>query len=85
MAISDAGLLTGLDNPLLLGRGTGAGLELSSTAVPGKTYFLQVCTNLQPPLVWLTTQTNVADTSGVVRFTETNPPGPGRFFRLTGQ
>lgn len=64
----------------------GGGIAFNGTgAVPGSTYFLQAATNLQPPIQWTTLQTNVADSNGVISFSETNAPTPVRYYRLSAQ
>jgi hypothetical protein len=82
MVISTDGILTPPGAPLLAERNLAGGLDLSCVGVPENTYLLQSCTNLQPPVQWITVQTNVPGADGVIRFAETNTPLPSRFYRL---
>jgi hypothetical protein len=58
-------------------------VRLNAAGVAGDTYWLQAATSLNPPAVWVTVATNVADATGVVQFSDTNLSGTaGRFYRL---
>ncbi len=80
---SDSATLTVLPAPRLSARPTPGGVQLNAAGVAGGTYWVQAATNLGPPTVWVTVATNVADASGVVRFSDTNLSAGGRrFYRL---
>jgi hypothetical protein len=85
MPISPNGVL-GVSAPQLsVAPHSGGGWDLTGTGIAGNTYLLQMTTDISPVGQWITVQTNVADPSGVVRFSETNGPEPMRFYRLLGQ
>jgi hypothetical protein len=58
-------------------------LQFTSVAVPGGTYWIQMATNLTPPVQWTSIATNVADVAGLVQFSLAKETGAvARFFRL---
>ncbi len=85
MAISSNGILGIPTTQLSIAPHAGGGLDLNGNGIAGNTYLLQWTTNLKSDGLWLTVQTNVADTNGIVRFAETNLSQPVRFYRLLGQ
>ena len=80
--ISASGNLVSANAPTLTAQPVSGGLEFSCAGVPGNTYLLQACTSLFPPAQWVTIQTNVADASGLIGFSETNTAPPSRFYRV---
>ena len=44
-------------------------------------YVVQTATNLAPPVIWTSVQTNMIDVTGQIRFVDTNR-GPAQFYRL---
>jgi len=59
------------------------GFQFSGFGVSGDSYWVQVVTNLNPPIVWVTLATNVAGANGLVQFTDTNTAAQSkRFYRL---
>jgi len=59
------------------------GIQVSCFAAPGDLYWLQVATNLSPPVTWITIATNLADSRGLVSYLEPlGSLGPRRYYRL---
>lgn len=58
--------------PVLSLQTVSTGLQLTGHGVPGDIYWIQIATNLNPPVLWLTLATNAADLSGLVLFVDTN-------------
>ena len=82
LAISPGGVFALPGGAKLVGKNLTGGIDLTSTGITGKTYFLQACSSLQPPVQWITIETNVADADGVVHFSQTNITSARRFFRV---
>jgi hypothetical protein len=58
-------------------------LQFSSMAVPGSSYWLQMASNMNPPVQWASIATNVADLYGMVQFSLAKETGAkARFFRM---
>ena len=85
MGIAPNGILASSSLQLSIAPHAGGGLDLTGSGIAGNTYLLQICTNFQAPIQWLTINTNVADVNGVIPFFDTNSPAPVRFYRLLGQ
>jgi len=85
MGIAPNGTLASPSVQLSIAPHAGGGLDLTGSGIAGNTYLLQMCTNFQAPVQWLTINTNVADLNGVIQFFDTNGSAPVRFYRLLGQ
>lgn len=78
---TDERLTPSLPNLAVLGPGTNRTYILQFKGIPGAVYDFQCMTNLNPP-DWLPLGLVMADDSGLVRFTNTPPPGVlERFYR----
>lgn len=63
---------------------TGVNYEITFIGVPGRTYRVQYATDLTPPVGWNDFSTPViltAPVSGVITYTDLNPPDPVRVYR----
>jgi hypothetical protein len=60
------------------------GFQFSGQGIAGNPYWVQMATNLNPPVSWLNVATNTADTNGQVQFTDTGTAtNSGKFYRLS--
>ena len=72
--------------PVIAGIGLGTDgftLSLQGAGLPNRPYYLNAASNLNPPVVWTTLSTNIADASGNILFTNLAPTNGQQFFRLS--
>jgi len=60
---------------------TNGDLRIVFSGTPFATYVAERADSLNPPVTWIPLWTNVADSYGLVKFTNT-PPGPQEFYRI---
>ena len=65
-----------------LGGGT---VTITCTGIPGRTYWMQVATNLSTPIYWTTLSTNVADTNGLWQCTNSGATNAEGYYRTATQ
>jgi hypothetical protein len=75
-------------NPPPITQGIGPGVDGQTLSVSGvglasRPYYLNMASNLTPPVVWLPIQTNIADASGDISFTNIMPTNAQQFFRIS--
>jgi hypothetical protein len=64
----------------LLPNGT---VELDGTAAANQLYYVQVATNLAPPVIWVNVATNNADDGGALQYLDSSATNfPVRFYRF---
>lgn len=61
----------------------GPRVNLNLIGLPQQTFILQSTTNIVPPVQWFNLLTNVTDTNGIWRFSDTNVNTPQKFYRVT--
>jgi hypothetical protein len=61
----------------------GLSLNLQGTGLPNRPYYLNVASNLVPPVIWTPLLTNMSDVSGNIIFTNLWPTNVQQFFRLS--
>jgi hypothetical protein len=61
----------------------GLSLRIQGTGLPNRPYYLNVSSNLVPPVVWSPLLTSQADASGGILFTNPAPTNAQEFFRLS--
>lgn len=69
--------------PSLAAQKSVGGLRLSTVGVAGEVYWVEMATNLVPPVIWFPIGTNVAGADGLVQFLDAQGGSGGqRFYRL---
>jgi hypothetical protein len=66
-----------------IGLVNGQTLSISGSGLPNRPYYINMATNLTPPVVWIQIQTNISDASGNILFTNIAPTNTQQFFRLS--
>jgi hypothetical protein len=61
----------------------GSSLLISGTGLPNRAYYLNVASNLIPPVVWTPLLTNQSNASGNILFTNLALTNAQQFFRLS--
>jgi hypothetical protein len=61
----------------------GQSLIISAIGLANRPYFLNMASNLTPPVVWIQIQTNLSDAAGNIFFTNPSPNGAEQFFRVS--
>jgi hypothetical protein len=72
--------------PITQGIGLGADgqtLSVSGVGLASRPYYLNMASNLTPPVMWLPIQTNIANDSGDISFTNITPTNAQQFFRIS--
>jgi hypothetical protein len=54
----------------------GSDVQLKFSGIPGNRYYIQRSSSLTEPVTWNTLSTIRADSSGIIYYIDTNPPGP---------
>jgi hypothetical protein len=83
---SSAGITVTNPPPITQGIGLGADgqtLSVSGVGLASRPYYLNMASNLTPPVVWLPIQTNIASSSGDISFTNITPTNAELFFRIS--
>jgi len=83
-AVTPAGLLVVPGaQPTAVIQTANSAVQVSGFTIPGSVVWLQMTTNLAPPVDWITIATNTAGADGVINFSDTIAGTvPGRFYRL---